>query len=105
MNMIAPDSRSGHQDRPWLRILARYRQPNRYRSAVELAITVAPLAILWALCWLSLEYEFWLGLVLIVPAAGFMVRLFMIQHDCGHGSFFAHRRTDDWIGRVLGVLT
>ena len=105
MNMIAPDSLGGHSARAWLRILARYRQPNRFRSAVELVITVVPLAILWALTWLAVEYGFWWGLVLIVPAAGFLVRLFMIQHDCGHGSFFAHRQTDDWIGRVLGVLT
>jgi omega-6 fatty acid desaturase (delta-12 desaturase) len=40
-----------------------------------------------------------------VPAAGFLVRLFMIQHDCGHGSFFRHRLANDWVGRVIGVLT
>jgi hypothetical protein len=39
------------------------------------------------------------------PAAGFLVRLFMIQHDCGHGSFFYHRHANDWVGRVIGVLT
>ncbi len=105
MNMIAPDSLGGHSERAWLRILSRYRQPNRIRSSVELAITIVPLAALWALTWLAVAYGFWWGLVLIVPAAGFLVRLFMIQHDCGHGSFFAHRQTDDWIGRVLGVLT
>ena len=47
----------------------------------------------------------WLTLLLAVPAAGFLVRLFMIQHDCGHGAFFRHRLANDWIGRVLGVLT
>ena len=40
-----------------------------------------------------------------VPAAGFLVRLFVIQHDCGHGSFFPDRRANDGLGRVLGVLT
>ena len=55
--------------------------------------------------WAAVEYGQWWGLVLIIPAAGFLVRLFMIQHDCGHGSFFAHRHADDWIGRALGVLT
>jgi acyl-lipid omega-6 desaturase (Delta-12 desaturase) len=44
-------------------------------------------------------------LLLAVPAAGFLVRLFMIQHDCGHGSFFRHRLVNDWIGRIIGVLT
>jgi omega-6 fatty acid desaturase (delta-12 desaturase) len=105
MNMITPDSRAESRDRPWLKILAGYRQPNRLRSAVELAITVVPLIALWALAWASVQYGYWFGLVLIVPAALFLVRLFMIQHDCGHGSFFAHRHADDWIGRVIGVLT
>jgi omega-6 fatty acid desaturase (delta-12 desaturase) len=40
-----------------------------------------------------------------VPAAGFLLRLFMIQHDCGHGSFFRHRAANDWVGRIIGVLT
>jgi acyl-lipid omega-6 desaturase (Delta-12 desaturase) len=44
-------------------------------------------------------------LMLSVPTAGFLVRLFMIQHDCGHGSFFRHRLASDWVGRVIGVLT
>jgi Fatty acid desaturase len=48
---------------------------------------------------------YWVGLLLAVPAAGFLVRLFMIQHDCGHGSFFHRRRANDWVGRVIGVLT
>ena len=47
----------------------------------------------------------WLTLLLAIPAAGFLVRLFMIQHDCGHGSFFRHRLANDWIGRAFGVLT
>jgi len=40
-----------------------------------------------------------------VPAAGFLVRLFMIQHDCGHGAFFRQREANDWVGRVISVLT
>lgn len=44
-------------------------------------------------------------LVLTIPAAGFLVRLFMIQHGCGHGSLFGDHRIDDWTGRILGVLT
>jgi acyl-lipid omega-6 desaturase (Delta-12 desaturase) len=53
----------------------------------------------------SLRYSYWLCLLLAVPAAGFLVRLFMIQHDCGHGSFFRRRLANDWLGRTLGVLT
>ncbi len=44
-------------------------------------------------------------MALTIPAAGFLLRQFMIQHDCGHGSFFVHRRADDWTGRLIGILT
>jgi acyl-lipid omega-6 desaturase (Delta-12 desaturase) len=87
------------------RSLARYREPNPGRSVVEILITVVPLVGLWLLMWLSLDIGHGLYLLLAVPAAGFLVRLFMIQHDCGHGSFFRHRLVNDWVGRVLGVFT
>ncbi|MEA2904010.1 MAG: hypothetical protein QOI12_1397 [Alphaproteobacteria bacterium] len=92
--------------RGWTRILARYREPSDGRSIVEIAITLGPLAALWALAWAAYYFGFWwLSLLLAVPAAGFLVRLFMIQHDCGHGAFFRHRLANDWVGRVIGVFT
>ena len=92
-------------ERAWTRILARYRQPSNARGIVEIGITIVPLVVLWALIWATLDLGYWLSLLLAVPAAGFLVRLFMIQHDCGHGSFFRHRLANDWVGRVIGVLT
>jgi acyl-lipid omega-6 desaturase (Delta-12 desaturase) len=91
--------------RAWAPVLACYREPSSARSTVELVITVVPLVILWILMWASLANGYRVGLLLAVPAAGFLVRLFMIQHDCGHGSFFRRRRPNDWVGRVIGVLT
>ena len=91
--------------RVWPPILARYREPNCARSTIELVITAAPFVILWILMWGALGSGYWVGLLLAAPAAGFLVRLFMIQHDCGHGSFFRRRLTNDWVGRVIGVLT
>ena len=82
-----------------------YREPSLGRSLAELVVTVVPFVALWLLMLLSLRYSYWLCLLLAVPAAGFLVRLFMIQHDCGHGSFFRRRRANDWLGRALGVLT
>jgi omega-6 fatty acid desaturase (delta-12 desaturase) len=87
------------------RSLLRYCEPSVKRALFELAVTVIPLALLWVLMWLSLDVGYWLTLLLAVPAAGFMVRLFIIQHDCGHGAFFRHRAANSWVGRVLGVLT
>jgi omega-6 fatty acid desaturase (delta-12 desaturase) len=87
------------------KVVARYRKPNRARSVFELTITVGALALLWAAMWASLYVGYWLTLLLAVPAAGFLVRVFLIQHDCGHGAFFHRRAVNDWVGRVLGVLT
>jgi omega-6 fatty acid desaturase (delta-12 desaturase) len=86
-------------------MLARYREPSCARSTVELVITAVPLVIIWILMWAALSVSYWICLLLAVPAAGFLVRLFMIQHDCGHGSFFRRRLANDWVGRVIGVLT
>jgi len=85
--------------------LARYRHPDKFRALFELAVTLVPLAGLWALMWLSLDVGYWLTLLLAVPTALLVVRAFMIQHDCGHGTFFAHRQANDWLGRALGILT
>jgi len=85
--------------------LSRYREPNNRRSIVEILITIVPFVMLWLSMWLAFHIGYGLYLLLAVPAAGFLVRLFMIQHDCGHGSFFRHRSANDWVGRVIGVLT
>ncbi len=85
--------------------LASYRHPNHGRSVVEILLTIVPLVLLWLAMWFALGIGYGFYLVLAVPAAGFLVRLFMIQHDCGHGAFFRHRLANDWVGRVIGVLT
>jgi omega-6 fatty acid desaturase (delta-12 desaturase) len=86
--------------------LARYREPCHSRSIFEIAVTLVPFVALWALAWAVVHFGYWeLSFLLGVPAAGFLIRLFMIQHDCGHGSFFRNRLANDWVGRFLGVLT
>ena len=90
----------------WTRILARYREPSQGRGIFEIAVSLVPFAALWALAWAAVYFGYWeLSFLLAIPAAGFLVRLFMIQHDCGHGSFFRHRLVNDWVGRILSVLT
>ncbi len=91
--------------RDWVRVLARYREPDHWRSAYELAVTIGPFLALWALAWWALSFSGWLSLAISVVNAGFLLRLFAIQHDCGHSSFFANRAVSDWTGRALGVLT
>jgi omega-6 fatty acid desaturase (delta-12 desaturase) len=91
--------------REWLGLLNGYRTPELRRSILELLLTAGPLIALWLLAWFALSISVWLTLLITIPAAGFLVRLFLIQHDCGHGSFFRKRATNDWVGRILGVLT
>lgn len=85
--------------------LARYREPSTARSVFELMVTLVPFLSIWVLMWAAVDAGLWIGLALAIPAAGFLVRLFMIQHDCGHGAFFRRRAANDWVGRLIGVLT
>ncbi|MFZ5962979.1 fatty acid desaturase [Thalassococcus sp. BH17M4-6] len=91
--------------REWVKVLAKYREPNTARSLFELAVTVVPFLGLWALSWWLLDHSYVAAVLVAMLNGGFLVRLFGIQHDCGHGSFLASRRARDWIGRILGVVT
>lgn len=93
------------QPQEWSRVLLKYREPIALRSIVELIITIAPFVFLWAMAWWALSISNWLALALAVLNALFLVRIFLIQHDCGHGAFFKNRALGDWTGRALGVLT
>ena len=88
-----------------MRELSRYREPSNRRSSFELAITVVPYLTILAAMFALVEAGYWLGFLLIIPAGGFLLRLFLIQHDCGHGAFWPTRSANDWTGRMLGVLT
>jgi omega-6 fatty acid desaturase (delta-12 desaturase) len=88
-----------------LKEVSAYRQPKTGRSLFELAVTAAPFAILWAVTWALLDAGYMLGLLLTIPTGGFLLRLFLIQHDCGHGAFFKRQSINDWTGRLLGILT
>lgn len=76
-----------------------------WRSLGQLLITAAGFAVLWLGMWYSLGHGYWLTLLLAIPCGGFLVRLFVLQHDCGHGSLFKRRWINDAIGRVIGVVT
>jgi omega-6 fatty acid desaturase (delta-12 desaturase) len=89
----------------WPQLLSKYRGPSTLRSSLEIAVTAGPFFILWALAWWSLSVSYWLTLSISLLNAGFLLRLFAIQHDCGHGAFFRNRTLSDWLGRVIGVLT
>lgn len=91
--------------RDWIKVLSTYRDPSTWRSTFEVAVTIVPFVALWALAWWALSISAWLTLAISLCNAAFLLRLFAIQHDCGHGAFFKSRAVSDWLGRVLGVVT
>ena len=91
--------------RDWIRVLAKYREPNTLRSSFELAVSLIPFITLWVFaCWIA-PYSYLAAFLVSALNGFFLVRIFGIQHDCGHGSFFGNRQVSDWTGRILGVLT
>ncbi|MEP5730110.1 MAG: fatty acid desaturase [Sulfitobacter sp.] len=102
-----PQEHSPHigKARDWIKVLSEYREPSTWRSIFELSVTIGPFVLLWVLAWLALSVSAWLTLAIALCNAAFLLRLFAIQHDCGHGAFFANRTLSDWVGRVIGVLT
>jgi omega-6 fatty acid desaturase (delta-12 desaturase) len=91
--------------RSWQRATAPYRTSSTRRAVVQLATSLLPLAALLVLMYFSMAASYWLTLALAVPTAGFLVRSFIIMHDCGHGSFLPSRRANDLFGFIAGVLT
>jgi len=89
----------------WQRAVAAYENPDLKRSLWQLLNSIVPYLALWALAYWLLGVSYWLALPVQVLAAGFLVRVFIIFHDCGHGSFFRSRTANDIVGFVTGILT
>ena len=89
----------------WMRSVAKYNNPDLRRSLWQLFNSVVPYFIMWYLMYRSIGVSYWLTLALAIPTAGFMVRLFIIFHDCGHGSFFKSQRANSIVGIITGILT
>jgi len=88
----------------WQGIVSKYAFPETWRSVWQIANSIIPFFVGWYLMYRSLAIGYWLTLLLAVPTAGFMVRLFIIFHDCCHGSFFKTIKANDRLGLVLGVV-
>jgi omega-6 fatty acid desaturase (delta-12 desaturase) len=90
----------------WRHRLLAFRRPSGRRASVEILTTLVPFGALWlAMLWAVNAGHWWLCAVLAPLAGAFLVRVFMIQHDCGHGSFVPDRAANDLIGRLLSILT
>jgi omega-6 fatty acid desaturase (delta-12 desaturase) len=89
----------------WRKIAVSFQQPNVKRSLWQVANSFIPYMLLWYAMIRSMEYSYWLTFGLTVLAGGFLVRIFIILHDCGHGSFFPSRKANEIVGSICGLLT
>jgi len=112
--MTATNTARKHDDMPmpagpaqerWMTRLAGYRTADNPRATFELAVTIAPYLACWIAMWALMKISFWAALPLTVPASLVLIRLFIVQHDCGHQSMFSSRKVNNWVGRAIGVLT
>jgi omega-6 fatty acid desaturase (delta-12 desaturase) len=102
-------SLAGNPEQPekisWQKMIAPYQHSDNFRSIWQMCNTLIPYFALWSLMVFSLQISYWLTLLLAIPTAGFMIRTFIIFHDCGHGSFFKSKRANDTVGIITGILT
>src|SRR5918996_775906 len=91
----------------WYQTIAKYGHSNLRKSLWQLFDTFIPYCVVWALMLYTVQrgYPYWITLALVVVAAGFMVRIFILFHDCCHGSFFSSRRANIILGYVSGIVT
>jgi acyl-lipid omega-6 desaturase (Delta-12 desaturase) len=98
---VAPE----RTDRPyWRDALLPYAQPHLGRSLLDIATSVVPYLALWFLMYLALDVSFLLSLALAIPAAGFLLRTYIVFHDCTHGSFLPSKRANASLGMLLGLV-
>jgi len=89
----------------WKKIVAKYQKPSLHRGLRQVLNTLVPYLALWFLMYLSLRLSYWLTAALAVLASAFLVRVFVLFHDCTHGSFFRSRKANDILGFITGVIT
>ena len=94
----------GHEA-AWKQLVVKFQKPSRARALWQIIDTIGPYAAIWYLMYLSLFMSWWLVLPLAVLAGMFLVRVFIIFHDCGHGSYFKSRKSNDVVGFMTGLLT
>jgi acyl-lipid omega-6 desaturase (Delta-12 desaturase) len=88
----------------WRAAAPRYTRPELRPALIDLATSVVPYLALWVVMYQLLGVSYLLVLAVSIPAAGFLVRTFIVFHDCTHGSFLPSRRANTWVGRFTGLL-
>jgi omega-6 fatty acid desaturase (delta-12 desaturase) len=89
----------------WKEMVRKYQEPSRWGSIWQIINTLGPYLTLWVLMYFARSVSYWLVVPMAVLAGAFLVRTFIIFHDCTHGSFFKSRQANDILGFITGVLT
>lgn len=93
-----------NSEKDWISVISRYNRPDNLKSWWQIINSVGPYFILWILMIKTIDFSYWLTLGLAVLASGFLVRIFIIFHDCGHGSFFKSQKMNKIIGIITGFI-
>lgn len=94
---------AGHSN--WAKLVAKYQNPDLGKSLWQAANSLIPYFAIWYLMYRSLEVSYWITLGLAFLASGFLIRIFIISHDCGHGSFFKSKKANNTLGALTSLLT
>ncbi len=89
----------------WIQIVSKYNHPNALKSWWQFGSNLLLYVFCWFLMIESLSVSYWITLLLVIPSTGVLVRLFIIFHDCGHGSFLKSRKISAFLGYFIGILT
>ena len=103
--MSTKSEKKSHREQiaEWKAKVAKFEKPNIWRATWQLSTTLGSYVALWALMYWSLSVSWWLTIPLAILAGGILIRVFIIFHDCGHGSFFKSRRANNFWGFVTGM--
>ena len=89
----------------WPKLVRQYQKPNLKKSITQIITSFGPFLVLWTLMYFSLDYSYWLTLGLGIINAFFLVRIFIIQHDCGHQAFFKSKKLNNIIGFICSFAS
>lgn len=92
-------------DRSWEKVVMRYNRPDLRKSIWQICNSLIPYIFMWYLMFRSLEYSYWITILLSLLASGFLIRIFIIFHDCGHRSFFVSKKANNLVGIVMGIIS
>jgi omega-6 fatty acid desaturase (delta-12 desaturase) len=102
---ILPNGAEQANTPTWKEIVARYQKPSIGRATWQMINTFIPFLALWVLMYLTRGISWWLTVPMAILAGALTVRMFIIFHDCGHGSFFKSKRASSILGFICGMIS